>query len=195
MFFFKVYYLHIYNYYYLYIIKKQITNETGISKINNKIKINDNKTIVFLPTNKDREFLLTCLESFDNQNPNAEWGGIYGFDYIQSICSFSSVGSFRWGEKGVDNPCGEFLSFNPNSIYTRNIKTYIAFHTHASGICEEKGKAWEQKPSSNDMLNAQIWNRKNVQTIVFGMRDKMVYFYNSEIIFGSMSFDKFKTIQ
>ena len=174
-----------------------ITDEDGISINNRRVTVFNQQSVTLLPTVEERKEMLTALENFDLQHPDAEWGGLYGNEYSAEKQDFLQYGSICWGKQGEDNPCGKDMGYDSQSA-DRAIKILLEFHSHGSGYCENTNKIWIQSPSEVDMINSGKWSSQtggNSRSIVFGMGDKTVYFYNSKGTQGGMSFENFLNIR
>ena len=178
-----------------YIVK----NGAGISVNDGVVRVNDNNSVVLLPDINCREEIVNKLVEFDSQNPNAEWGGFCGSAWNQATQSYERQ-SVRWGEYGEQgDPCvpNSLISFDCNTINADNFQTSFDYHSHGSGICEATGKGWIQMPSEVDMSNSAQRSLSSQGRIFasFGMKDKMVYFYDNNSCYGKLSFDNFLKIK
>ena len=174
-----------------------VTDKEGLSVNNQTVTVNNQQSVTLLPTVDERREMLTELENFDSQHPDAEWGGLYGNEYSAEKQDFLPYGSFCWGEQGEENHCGDIMGYDSQSA-DRAVKVLLEFHSHGSGYCESTKKEWTQPPSDVDMMNSGKWSSQtggNSRSVVFGMGSKTVYFYNSTGVQGGMSFENFLNIR
>ena len=116
------------------------------------------------------------MENGDKKNSFAEYGGIYGIDVN------TNEEDIRPAKDGTTYNISE--SKNVTIDYnTANIKFFTkigTYHSHPSG--NEK-HSFDQHPSPEDYQNAlnreQQYGMKGTN-MVFGMKDKNVYLYNSK---------------
>jgi RHS repeat-associated protein len=172
-----------------------VTNKDGISVNDDKVNVNNSSSVTLLPSAENREIMINKMIEFDSNNPNSEWGGFVG-----NICTTEGISNkevIRWGTPGkAGDPSKEnsVVSYNPNTVDQSNLFVSIAFHSHPSG----KGGLWKQEPSNEDFKSSgQIAAKKGsqIRSLVFGMKERNVYFYNSEGTSGKMSFDIFKSLK
>ncbi len=146
----------------------------------------------------DRADLISKLENFDSQHPNAEWGGLYG-DVQEPDSPHCGTEQGEWGEKGKDvDPCTEGMKdYKQVTEYSYNgFEVFFDFHSHGSGGCPIIKTKWIQPPSPKDRSNtsdrqSSIYHRSFA---VFAMGEKNVYFYNGNRNCEPMSFDTFVNI-
>ena len=165
---------------------------------NGKIVPREMNDIVELPSQENRRAMISSMEIFDAENPNAEWGGFCGYQIYTDGC-FAEHDIVRWGTPGESVPCngGNKMHYNTKSAKSDWFHITLVFHTHGSGTC--KGNVyWDQRPSEDDFPVSLYWRVKtggSAKSAVFGMKDRTVYFYNElKNISGAMPFDVFISI-
>ena len=149
---------------------------TDVSKVN---------SAMILPNAENRSLLVEMSQSCDNDYPNTENGGIWGYNLRSESMNQEEL---RWANQGcTGNPdiIGESLSIDYNSVDDSWFKKMGFFHFHPSGN-------WVQEPSQADYENAVAEGFRVYGTsFVFGNDNYIVYMYNSKGHKMQMSFDAF----
>ena len=149
---------------------------TDVSKVN---------SAMILPNAENRSLLVEMSQSCDNDYPNTENGGIWGYNLRPESMNQEEL---RWANQGyTGNPdiIGQSLSIDYNSVDDSWFKKMGFFHFHPSGN-------WVQEPSQADYENAVTEGYRVYGTsFVFGNDNYVVYMYNSKGYKMQMSFDNF----
>jgi len=160
---------------------------TDASELNSPMK---------LPSSEVRQDMYNSLSVMDNDNPNAENGGLYGKDGSSHNSDISSwPNGIRWAQQGeTGNPCvDEKLTIDMNTTDRSWFSIEGTFHGHSSGV-GDCGAGWDQGLSSADRTSAvDSYNSGLARgtNIVFGMRDNNVRLYNGKRQEVTISLDVF----
>ena len=159
-----------------------VTDDADIEKIENNNKkgettqVSEISSAMRLPLIETRKKMVYQVENGDKKNSFAEYGGIYGIDVN------TKEEDIRPAKEGTTYNISESknvtIDYNTANItFFTKIGTY---HSHPSG--NEK-HSFDQHPSPKDYQNAinreQQYGMKGTN-MVFGMKDKNVYLYNSK---------------
>ena len=152
---------------------------TDVSKVN---------SAMILPNVENRSLLVEMSQSCDNDYPNTENGGIWGYNLRPESMGQEELRWANQGNTGNPNVKNESLSIDYNSVDASWFKKMGFFHFHPSGN-------WVQEPSQVDYENAvKEGYRVYGTSFVFGNDNHIVYMYNSKGYKMQMSFDAFVNI-
>ena len=152
-----------------------------------------------LPSMNTREDMFNHVSTGDQNNPNAENGGLVGLCGAPGLPYSQWTEGIRLGQQGpTGDPCvDEELSFNPNTANSRFLKVTGTFHSHSSGtnVCSDGTvRVWSQQLSTPDRLNA-VKNEFKFGAVgtnfLFNMSDRSVILYDSRGNEAKITFDVF----